>query len=474
MKSRLSWLLCTLAACTSSAGDARDDRFVGDGKADGFISEGSPEALGVLAVVNTLSTDELDDVVGLDGRAAINITRHRDGATASASDDDLFDTLTELDAVSYVGPVAFGKLLDYAKDNGFIVKPTASSLPTIALPDSGPKESQSWACGIDGGSLKCWGRNWYGTLGDGTVPPLGTNTVYEPQMVPGLTGVTSVTGGAKFVVALAGGDVYWWGRDPFANIASTSPLELAGLSGIKAITAGSTHACALQGDDTVSCWGHNGDGALGDGTKTARSTPATVPGLANIAAISAGGYHTCALANSGEVWCWGENNYGQVGDTGGAEVLSPQLVSDVTDATAIAAGSTHTCALRSDGKVVCWGGIYAAAGVDGDFYPISGVHNAVAISAGYAHTCALESTGEVVCWGWNGLGQLGMSTAGCAWDTNGLCPAKNGSGHVVTQVSNAVEISAKGGGTCARTADDHITCWGSLSESLASTGFKTW
>lgn len=472
MKTRLAWLLCSVAACMSNAGDERDDQFVSDGKTDGATSEGSPEALGVLAVVNTLSTDTLDGEVGLDSRAAKNITSHRDGATGSSSDDDPFDTLAELDAVPYVGPVAFGKLLDYARAHGFVPGPTASStLSTIALPDLGPKSSQTWACAVVGGSLECWGKNWDGTLGDGTVD--SSNTVYEPRVVPGLTGVTSVAGGGSFVVALAGGDVYWWGEDGFASINSAVPLEITGLTGVEAIATGSTHACALVADGTVSCWGHNVDGALGDGTTTARSTPATVPGLANVAAISAGGYHTCALSRIGTVSCWGDNELGQVG-AGAAEVLSPQQVPEVTDATAIAAGASHTCALKSNGKVVCWGGFYAAAGNDGDFSPILGVKHAIAISAGLAHTCALESTGEVVCWGWNGLGQLGLSTAGCAYDTNGLCPAKNGYGRVVTQVTNAVEISAKGGGSCARTADDDITCWGSISTSLGGTLFKTW
>lgn len=58
--------------------------------------------------------------------------------------------------------------------------------------------------------------------------------------------------------------------------------------------------------------------------------------------------------------------------------------------------------------------------------------------------------------------------------TRHLCPAKDGHGHVVTQVANAVEISAKGGGSCARTADDHITCGGSLAESLGGSLFETW
>jgi hypothetical protein len=471
MKTRLSWLLCSLAACMSSAGDNRDDRFVSDGKADGAISEGSPEALGVLAVVNKLSTSALDGDVGLDSRAAKNITKHRDGATASTSDDDPFDTLAELDAVPYVGPIAFSKLLDYAHAHGFVPQPVSSPLPTLALSDSAPQGFQSWACGVVGGSVECWGYNWFGILGTGATDT--TDTVYPPQAVPGLTGVTSVAASADFVVALAGGDVYWWGRDLAAGIQAPSPTKIAGLSGVEAITAGSAHACALLSDHTVSCWGFNGDGGLGDGTTKDRSTPAKVPGLANVAAISAGGEHTCALLKTGEVSCWGDNQYGQVGE-GPTKVLTPQPVPEVTDATAIAAGGVHTCALKSDGEVVCWGGFYGASGNNGDFYPILGVDHAVTISAGYAHTCALQSDGELVCWGWGGLGQLGVSTAGCAWDENMLCPTSNAWGRVVTEVPNAVEVSAKGGGTCARTADDHVTCWGSFPETLEHKLFETW
>ncbi len=72
-------------------------------------SEQSCEARATLHVANTLSEDELDHVVGLDSRAARNIVAARPLATYA-----------ELDAVSYVGTSALGKLLVYAEDEGLV------------------------------------------------------------------------------------------------------------------------------------------------------------------------------------------------------------------------------------------------------------------------------------------------------------------------------------------------------------------
>jgi len=87
------------------------------------IEPGSTQAAAVLALVNDPAVDVelLDDDVGLDKRAANNIIAHRDGADglASTADDDLFDTIVELDAVSYVGASALGKLLAYAQTHGY-------------------------------------------------------------------------------------------------------------------------------------------------------------------------------------------------------------------------------------------------------------------------------------------------------------------------------------------------------------------
>lgn len=111
--------------CTApdEVGDGPDDAFP-TGKGDGAIEEGSAEALAVLALVNGPSVDvqELDIDAALNRRAAENIIEHRDGPDghAGTADDDLFDSLAELDGVSFVGPKALAALLDYARDKGLL------------------------------------------------------------------------------------------------------------------------------------------------------------------------------------------------------------------------------------------------------------------------------------------------------------------------------------------------------------------
>ena len=42
------------------------------------------------------------------------------------------------------------------------------------------------------------------------------------------------------------------------------------------VTTGLNHACALLDNGDITCWGHNSDGQLGDGTTTDRSSPTAV------------------------------------------------------------------------------------------------------------------------------------------------------------------------------------------------------
>ncbi len=132
-----SLTLATLPACVEAeVEDGESDVFAG-GKADGGIDEGSPEALGVLALVNdpALTAARLKADAHVTARVAGNIVRHRDGADGqpSTADDDAFGTLAELDAVPYVGPATLAALLEAARDKG-LVGGTGASISVIFSP----------------------------------------------------------------------------------------------------------------------------------------------------------------------------------------------------------------------------------------------------------------------------------------------------------------------------------------------------
>ena len=71
------------------------------------LSEAESQA--VLALANAASLETLDEDIALDVRAATGIIDRRP-----------FDTMEQLDAVPYVGPVALARLLDYAQATGLL------------------------------------------------------------------------------------------------------------------------------------------------------------------------------------------------------------------------------------------------------------------------------------------------------------------------------------------------------------------
>jgi N-acetylneuraminic acid mutarotase len=122
------WLAPACATDEPGLEDGEHDSF-GSGKADGGFDPDSVEARGVLAAVNESWVDA--DLLHTDGqlssRAARNIIAHRDGADGvfGTADDDPFDTLAELDAVPFVGPVTLRALAAFAESNGFVKRWTS-------------------------------------------------------------------------------------------------------------------------------------------------------------------------------------------------------------------------------------------------------------------------------------------------------------------------------------------------------------
>src|SRR6266851_2868592 len=77
---------------------------------------------------------------------------------------------------------------------------------------------------------------------------------------------------------------------------------------------------SARGQGTVSAWGYNGYGELGNATFTSNNTPVQVLGpggvgfLTGVTAIAVGGQHSLALKSDGTVWAWGRNILGQLGN----------------------------------------------------------------------------------------------------------------------------------------------------------------
>lgn len=184
------------------------------------------------------------------------------------------------------------------------------------------------------------------------------------------------------------------------------------------ISAGYYHTCALTTDERVYCWGNNGFGTLGDGTRVGRAKPTRIFGTNTYSAVDAGAGHNCALRPNGAAECWGQNDEGQAGDGTFTARDRPVTVGGGHVFTQISAGHAHSCGLIANGSAYCWGDNsrgQLGAGLEAltkSAVPLK-VQTSLAFTrviAGYYQSCALTAAGEAYCWGLNSGGQNGDGT----------------------------------------------------------------
>jgi alpha-tubulin suppressor-like RCC1 family protein len=214
-------------------------------------------------------------------------------------------------------------------------------------------------CAVVSNGAQCWGANHSGQLGTGDVIDRST-----PAQVVGLaTGVQSVALGPAHACALrSDGSIRCWGNNGDGQLGDGTLLQrLTGVdvvgihTGATAVTAGSAHTCAIVAGG-ARCWGSNSSGQLGIGAEQRRTFPLEIPGLTSgVVAIAAGGSHTCALTAGGAVHCWGYNVTGAVGPIAVEVQRTPFQVPLPAAAAGITAGDQHSCARLQTGPTHCWG-----------------------------------------------------------------------------------------------------------------------
>ena len=324
------------------------------------------------------------------------------------------------------------------------------------------------------GTVRCWGANYRGQLGDGT-----TTFSSAPVRVEGLSDIVAIAAGDRHTCALRReGTVWCWGANDFGQLGkpgaaaglasafgfspdkSTRPLAVAALADVIAIAAGETHVLALtkRGESffwgqltsitsrrpdirepfklplpaamriaagaqldcawtggRAFCWGPDLHW-LGQETKDPFAL-SELQGAGGLAPFAVGHGHACGVDPQRSVRCWGEKESLGNGEprSYAAPIGRAETVGGLTDVVELAS-RWQTCAVVADGRVACWGGNNFFHLGDGILQVeprpvwVAGVSDAVEAAVGESSTCIRTRNGQVRCWGENGYGQLGDAT----------------------------------------------------------------
>lgn len=266
------------------------------------------------------------------------------------------------------------------------------------------------------GTVRCWGPNDVGELGNGMPPSLACECSWMPVAVVGLSEVLEIASSGGSACALLHDEtVSCWGGgvgpQPVdgGTWESYTPVAIPGLSSVMELAGGDEHACARLVDGTVQCWGANDVGQLGDGTTIDRYTPVLVQSLSNVVQIAAGDRVSCARLGDGTVKCWGSNRCGSLGDGTTIDRSTPTPVSGLSGVAQVASGFNKSCALLAQGSVTCWGCGDGVTTEVAQRAAVAGLSDVALVSVGQ-HACALLRDGTVKCWGSNAYGALGDGT----------------------------------------------------------------
>jgi alpha-tubulin suppressor-like RCC1 family protein len=338
------------------------------------------------------------------------------------------------------------------------------------------ESSQGGYCAVLlSGGVNCWGTNTSGALGN------GSTTLTQADVPVAVTGISDATNGGTnnaytYCMVLSSESVRCWGDNTDGQLGdgtsvafSNVPVGVLGVFKPEGVTSDGTSFCAWLKSGGAECWGSNADGALGDGsTAPSSAVPVSVRGLNYTQKVFSNGGGYCALIDGGGVECWGPNANGSLGDGQAAGYSAvPVAVKGLSGVSSI----DGTCAVVGGGKVKCWG-----SGVDGELgngttgqqsdvaVPVKGLTGVSQLAGNY---CALLENGAVECWGSDDNdGALGNGSKEAFSDVP--LPVKG-----IAGATSLVYDPAGGGGYCALLgASGRVACWGDNHDGELGNGGK--
>jgi alpha-tubulin suppressor-like RCC1 family protein len=315
--------------------------------------------------------------------------------------------------------------LGYSDDGPHAVPEAVTGITAATRVAAGDDDT----CVIVSGGVRCWGDNWSGQLGIGSRDGDGHGL---PTAVTGISTATDVAINSDHACAvLSNGSVRCWGRNDSGQLGngattdSFTPVAVKGITTATTVAVGYGSTCVRVSTGGIKCWGDNSSGQLGNGTFRSSLAAVSVAGITTAITVAGGGPTNCARLSGGAIRCWGSNFAGELGrgtsdEQGGpasATDATPMAPKGITTSVALGSGGGASCVVLTGGSARCWG-------ANGDWrYPygewqnprsfdtapviVPGVSSATSVTAGGGHACARLGDGSVRCWGNNELGQLG-------------------------------------------------------------------
>ena len=257
-----------------------------------------------------------------------------------------------------------------------------------------------------------------------------------------------------------------WGNNEYgqlgdgSTVSSNTPVQVSGIDPeeVFQIIAGYRHTCAVMFDRSILCWGWNAHGQVGDGTTTTTPSPIEIFASEEVKDAATGAFHTCVIKFGKSLYCWGNNAFGQIGDGSTTSRNTPVLIDQMSGSVQqISVGYTHTCAVLTDKRIKCWGqnnhgqvGLLCRQEFCSEPVYVPDLYDAVKVTTGVSHSCALLTDATVRCWGLNSNGQLGDQST-----------ASSSVPETVHELQGVHKLTSGNFHNCALLENDSVKCWGS-------------